>query len=120
MPRAPEAFASPDLVRRRWEENLKFLEKIDRTAKLLVLRKADGTFRVALEGIRYVLPVVVRPYPEWIPSLADEHRLRKPSIPDVGVPRVLTPPELKQFLESTATNTIANLLGEFVVHLDYA
>jgi hypothetical protein len=55
-----------------------------------------------------------------MPSLADEHWLRKPSKPDVGVPRVLTPPELKQFLESTATNTIANLLGEFVVHLDYA
>ncbi len=116
----PRLFARSDLVRRRWEENLKFLKKIDRTAGLLALRREDGAFREALEGIRCILPVVIRPYPEWIPNLADEHWLRKPSRPDVGVPRVLTPAELKQFLESTATNTIANLPGKFVVHLDGA
>jgi hypothetical protein len=62
--------------------------------------------------------VVVRPYPEWVPDLADEHWLRKPSRPDVGVPRVLTPPELREFLEIVDPDTLANLPGGFVVNLE--
>lgn len=120
MARAPEAFAHPDIVRRRWKENRKFLRKIDRTAELVALRKEDDTFRVGLEGVRFILPVVVRPYPEWVPDLADEHWLRKPSRPDVGVPRILTPPELKEFLEGTPADGIANLPGGFVVDLEDA
>lgn len=117
MARAPESFARPDLVRRRWEENVKFLRKIDQTAELLALRKEDGTFREAMKDIRYILPVVVRPYPEWIPDLEDKHWLRKPARPDVGVPRILTPPELREFLENPSTDALANLPGGFVVDL---
>lgn len=118
MARAPEAFARPDLVDRRWKENLRFLKKIDETARLLALRKEDGTFREAMKGIRYILPVVIRPYPEWIPDLEDGHWLHKPSRADVGVPRVLTPPELKEFLENTSTDELANLAGEFIVDIN--
>jgi hypothetical protein len=53
-----------------------------------------------------------------VPDLVDEHWLRKPSRPDVGVPRVLTPPELREFLEIVDPDTLANLPGGFVVNLE--
>ena len=62
---------------------------------------------------------MIRPYPEWVPDLEDVHWLRKPSKPDPGVPRVLTPPELKEFLENTTADELANLPGGFMMHLKY-
>ncbi len=77
------------------------------------------TFRQKLEGVRRVLPVVVRPYPEWIPDLAEEFWLRKPTKPDdIGVPRILTPKELKEFLESTSEEEIAHLPSNYVVDVE--
>src|SRR5215217_599985 len=49
MGRAPEAFSRPDVVERRWKENLRLLEKIDKTARLLALRRGDATFREAMQ-----------------------------------------------------------------------
>ena len=113
--RAPESFAKPEIVRRRWEENRGFLAKIDETAKAVAARKGDATFRGAMTGVRRILPVVLRPYPEWVPDLADEHWLRKPSRTDVGVPRVLTPQEFVEFLRSATEEEIAALPGSYVV-----
>jgi hypothetical protein len=113
--RAPESFARPEIVRRRWEENRRFLAKVDETAVTLAARRKDATFREAMTGVRHILPVVLRPYPEWVPDLDDEHWLRKPTRTDVGVPRVLTPQELVEFLRSTTEEEIAVLPGSFVV-----
>jgi hypothetical protein len=114
--RAPESFTVPALVKKRWEENRDLLEKVDAAARALVVRRNDGTFREGMKGVRRVLPVVVRPLPEWIPSLEDGLWLRKPTRTDVGVPRILTPREPKYFLES-ATEEIADLPGGYVVEV---
>jgi hypothetical protein len=114
--RAPESFTVPALVKKRWEENRDLLENVDAAARALVVRRNDGTFREGMKGVRRVLPVVVRPLPEWIPSLEDGLWLRKPTRTDVGVPRILTPREPKYFLES-ATEEIADLPGGYVVEV---
>ena len=87
-------------------------------ARALAACRKDGTFRADMKGIRRVLPVVVRPMPEWIPDLEDAHWLRKPTKTDVGVPRILAPEELKDSLESTCEEEIAGLPGGYVVEVD--
>ena len=116
--RSPEALVSPKLVERRWNENQKYLKKIDKTAEILAVRREDSTFREGLQGIRRILPVVIRSHPEWIPSLDGDYWLRKPTKTDIGVPRILTPRELKEFLESTTEEEIADLTGGYVVEVD--
>jgi hypothetical protein len=71
-----------------------------------------------MEGVRRVLPVVVRALPEWIPGLEDRLWLRKPTRTDVGVPRVLTPEELREFLESATEEEIARLPGDYVAEVE--
>ena len=115
MGRAVEAFADPRLVQKRWEENRELLEKVDDGARALVERKNDATFRKGMEGVRRVLPVVVRPLPEWVPSLDDDLWLRKPTRTDVGLPRVLTPEELREFLEGATDGGMPDLPGGYVV-----
>ncbi len=115
--RAPEIFAEPRLVRARWEDNRGLLQKMDDAARALVARRNDGTLRKGMEGIRRVLPVVLRPLPEWIPALDDELWLRKPTRTDVGLPRILTPEELRDYLESAAEDEIADLQGGYVVEV---
>jgi hypothetical protein len=115
--RAPEIFAEPRLVKARWEENRELIEKVDDAARALVARRKDGTFRKGMEGIRRVLPVVLRSLPEWIPSLEAGLWLRKPTRTDVGLPRVLTPEELRDFLEATTEEEIVNLPGGYVVEV---
>lgn len=58
------------------------------------------------EGGRYILPVVCGPYAEPLISLDREYWLRYPrfrssEMPEGAVPRILTPSELKAFLEDT-------------------
>lgn len=104
-------------VRKRWEENRQYLEKIDETARLVAQRKNESNYRKGLKGIIRVLPVVCRPYPEWIPQTEQRYWLRQPSQNDPGVPRVLTPTELKEFLEDTDSASLARLPEEYRVEV---
>ena len=104
-------------VRKRWEENWKYLNKIDETARLIAQRKNESRYRASMTGIKNILPVVCRPYPEWIPQTDQGYWLRQPTENDPGVPRVLTPVELKEFLEAADSASLARLPKEYLVEI---
>lgn len=89
-------------VQHRWEESKRYLEKIEDTARLLAAQRSRPSFQRGMDGIAYILPLVCRPYPEWVHSLDGAYWLRKPNraVGDSGVPRVLTPGELRDFFAS--------------------
>lgn len=107
-------------LRERWEDARSYLEKADRTAELVKEMRDREDLRETLAGVERILPVLCRPYPEWVPSDDRRYWLRPPAEGDRGVPRVLTPLELKEFLESRTEEEIAALPGGYVVRLEDA
>ena len=101
----------------RWKDTHGYLDKIDETAKKVAERQHEKDLRERLNGVERILPVLCRPYPEWIPSSDREYWLRPPTRDERGVPRILTPKELKEFLESATDDEIAQLPGEYMVRL---
>lgn len=109
-------------VRERWEGDdegrkgsREYLDKIDDTAQKVAERRESDDFRESMTGVKRILPVLCRPYPEWIPEADERYWLRLPSGSDPGVPRVLTPAELKGFLLRTSEDTVDKLPGGYVV-----
>jgi len=111
-------------VRERWEGgggrkgSREYLEKIDDTARKVAERRKEDEFRRPMTGVKRILPVLCRPYPEWIPDPNERHWLRPPSENDTGVPRVLTPAELRNFLLEASEESLDALPGGYVVDLD--
>lgn len=99
----------------RWESVRDYSKKADRTAERVAGMRDHEDLRGALAGVERILPVLCRPYSEWIPDEDPRFWLRPPAEGDRGVPRILTPLELKEFLESTADEEIAGLPGRYVV-----
>lgn len=111
-------------VRERWEGNgegrkgsREYLDKIDDTARKLTEKRKRDDFRGPMTGVKRILPLLCRPYPEWIPETDERYWLRQPSASDPGVPRVLTPAELKNFLFSVTEEAIGALPGGYVVNV---
>lgn len=104
-------------LQERWEDVRGYLEKADRTAERVAGMRDHEDLREALAGAERILPVLCRPYPEWVPTEDSRLWLRPPAEGDRGVPRILTPLELKEFLESTTDEEIAGLPGGYVVRL---
>ncbi|ABG05159.1 hypothetical protein Rxyl_2218 [Rubrobacter xylanophilus DSM 9941] len=103
-----------EYVKGRWKENLKFLKKIDETAELVAQRHRQPNYKEGMRGIKRILPVVCRPYPEWIPSTEARYWLQEPGENDRGIPRVLTPQELKDFLERLPSPDQVNLPPDYI------
>lgn len=101
----------------RWKNICDYLDKADRTARRVAGMHDHEDLREALVGVERILPVLCRPYPEWIPNEDRRLWLRPPARGARGVPRILTPLELKEFLESTTDEEIASLPGGYVVSL---
>jgi hypothetical protein len=115
--RYPAEAVDRESVVKRWEENTKYLKKIDATAQVLAERKNQPGYRDGMKGVRRILPVVCRPYPEWVPELDPRYWLRLPTVHDPGVPRILTPPELKRYLEGVDEDVLRGLPRECAIEV---
>jgi hypothetical protein len=106
-------------VQSRWDETRRYLEQISDTARLLAAQRNRPNFRRGMEGIDYILPLVCRTYPEWIGSLEGTYWLREPNKPlgDFGVPRVLTPRELRNFFSVMTGQQIIDSLSHHLVNV---
>ena len=106
-------------VQTRWKDTREYLEKIKETAQLLAVQRNRSNFSKGMAGIEYILPLVCRPYPEWVLSLDDTYWLRKPhqEAEDPGVPRVLTPGELRVFFEGMTESELIKVAGDHMVHV---
>jgi hypothetical protein len=104
--------ADYNAMRRRWQLVKDKLQSTDKLYTDYLLGHPEGRQHMERGGLRYVLPVLCGPYAEPAVSLRPKDWLRPPvavSSAEVGrlemekaVPRVLTSPELVDFL-STAT-----------------
>ena len=89
----------------RWNNARDKLRDTDRKYTDYLLHNEEGRGNMFDEGLRYILPVVCGPYTEPLVSLDQEFWLRYPQFtgslerPEGAVPRVLTPGELRAFLE---------------------
>src|SRR5215218_183406 len=104
-------------LQERWEDVRGYLDKADRTTRRLAGMRNHEDLREVLAGVERILPVLCRPYPDWIPNEDSWLWLRPPGRNARGVPRILAPLELKEFLESTTDEEIADLPGGYVVTL---
>jgi hypothetical protein len=105
-------------IQDRWNNSRAYLDKADRTARKVAGMLDDHEdLREALAGVERILPVLCRPYAEWVPSTDPRLWLRLPAPGFRGVPRVLAPLELKEFLESATEEEIASMPGGYVVSL---
>jgi len=94
----------------RWNTSKRYLNKIDATATMLASQYKDLKLQEYLSGVRHFLPLVCRPYPEWIPLLEDNLWLRKPENGDPGMPRILTPRELYNLLSQTTDDEFIRMV----------
>jgi hypothetical protein len=99
----------------RWESVRDYPEKADRTAERVAGMRDHEDLRDSLVGVERILSVLCRPYPEWIPTEDPRFWLRPPAEDNRGVPRILTPLELREFLESASNDEIAALPSVYVV-----
>ncbi len=106
-------------VQQRWEESKRFLRRIGEVAQLLAAQRHRPAFREGMEGIAYILPLVCRPYPEWIHSLDEVYWLRKPdeAVGVRGVPRVLTPGEVHDFFAPLDEEQLLDAVGAHLIRV---
>ena len=83
---------SIDYIKRKID---KTLEDIDEKAKWLSVHQTGSNYDISSLGFTEIVPVGVSPFVEYIPSLFEWYWLRD------DVPRLLTPSELKDELQST-------------------
>jgi hypothetical protein len=104
----------------RWKEARGFIEQAERTARLLAAQRELPRFGRGLANVRYILPVVCTPYPEFVNSLEDRYWIRKPdrASQDVGVPRLLTPYELLRYFDGKDDRAIIEAAGAHMIELD--
>ena len=101
-------------IKRRWRLVKDKLKATDHLYTDYLLDHPEGRLKMEQEGLRCVLPVVCGPYTEPAVSLRKRDWLRlpptlSPSEIDRAMPRVLTPPELENFLRDTTENELANV-----------
>ena len=94
-----------------------FLEKIEETAEMVAQPHKQPNYKEGMNGIKRILPMVCRPYPEWIPSAEMRYWPQKPNENSRGVPRILTPQELKLFLEDTSASSFTAFSPEYMVEI---
>lgn len=106
-------------MKRRWKLVKKKLRSTDKLYTDYLLGHQEGRQRMEEENLRYVLPVLCGPYAEPIVSLRPEDWLRPPSAvtsaevdrSEVGkaTARVLTPPELVDFLDTVTEGELIRI-----------
>ncbi len=89
----------------RWNNARNKLKDTDKKYTDYLLHHDEGRRLMVEEGLRYVLPVLCGPYAELLVSIKEKFWLRYPRFGVEGglegaMPRVLTPVELLNFLES--------------------
>lgn len=99
----------------RWRENQCFLDRVDRKARAIARDHKGKHYDKHLKGIRRVLPVVCRPYPEWVPAMERRYWLASPTQAEPGIPRVLTPKELRDLLQNGGEEGLTSLAGEHLI-----
>ena len=83
----------PDSLKRRWEKIIiKDFRQLDTLSEHLLKTPRGENYKIP-DSVKWIVPILCGPFPEWVPSSAKKRWLY------VDIPRVCTPNELLETIE---------------------